>query len=178
MEKALLKRWSIIGVFITYVLAAGWHFLYSDVMQNGVTAAIAPVNESPWEHAKLFFVPAIIFYLVLFIIAGKKFPNFLFSHTISLLLMPVMMLILFYAYQLVIPESFIVDLILTFVVIALGQLIAYRLTISKLKLSGAGFNVASAVIVLAMLAVYIAFTYNPPHWIPFQDPEDMHFGIR
>ena len=54
MEKKLLKKWSIIGVFITFVLASGWHFLYSNVLQNGITAAIAPVNESPWDTLSFF----------------------------------------------------------------------------------------------------------------------------
>jgi hypothetical protein len=177
MEKKLLRRWSIIGVFITFLLAGGWHFLYSNVMQNGIIAAIAPVNESPWEHAKLFFIPALIVYIIIYFIAGKKFPNFIFSHAVSLLIMPAMMLLLFYAYQLVIPDSLAADLVLTFIVLALGQLVAYKFTVSKLKISGAGYKTAAAVIVLAILAVFIAFTYNPPHWTPFQNPEDMRYGI-
>jgi hypothetical protein len=177
MEKKLLRRWSIIGVFITFLLDGGWHFLYSNVMQNGIIASIAPVNESPWEHAKLFFIPAIIVYLIIYLIAGKKFPNFIFSHAVSLLLMPVMMIALFYAYQIVIPDSLAADLVLTFIVLALGQLIAYKLTVSNLKLSGIGYNTAAAVIILAILAVFIAFTYNPPHWTPFMDPEKLKYGI-
>lgn len=177
MEKKLLKRWSIIGVFITSLLASGWHFLYSDVAQNGITAAIAPVNESPWEHSKLFFIPAIIVYVLIYLIAGRKFPNFIFSHAVALLIMPVMMLILFYAYRLVLPDSLAADIILTFVVIALAQLLAYKLTVSKCKLSGAGYNIVAAAIVLAMLILFITFTYYPPHLTPFQDPNDMHYGI-
>jgi hypothetical protein len=177
MEKKLLKKWSIISVFITFLLASGWHFLYSDIVQNGITAAIAPVNESPWEHSKLFFIPAIIVYLIIYFIIGRKFPNFIFSHALALLIMPIMMLLLFYAYQLVLPDSLAADIILTFIVIALAQLIAYKLTVSKCKLSGAGFNIASAVIVLAMLILFITFTYYPPHLIPFQDPNDLNYGI-
>jgi hypothetical protein len=177
MENRLLKKWSIISVFIMFALAAGWHFLYSDIVQNGITASIAPVNESPWEHSKLFFIPAIIVYVLLYIIEGKNFPNFVFSHAIMLIIMPVMMLILFYAYQLFIPDSLAADIVLTFVVIAVAEFIAYKLTVSDLKLSGTPFNIASAVIVLIMLALFIAFTYYPPNLPPFQDPEDLHYGI-
>lgn len=177
MEKKLLRKWSIIGVFITFILASGWHFLYSDLLQKGITAAIAPVNESPWEHSKLFFIPAILVYVLIYFIVGRKFPNFVFSYAITLVIMPAMMLLLFYAYQLVIPDSLAADIVLTFIIIAVGQLIAYKLTVSKLKLSGTGFNIVSALIVLGLLAVFITFTFSPPHWTPFQDPNDMHFGI-
>ena len=67
-------------------------------------------------------------------------------------------------------DSLAADIILTLIVIALGQFIAYKLTVSNCKLSGAGFNIAAALIVIAMLAVFIAFTWYPPHLTPFQGP--------
>lgn len=175
-DKKKLFVWSIIGVFITFILAGGWHFLYSHGFKSGITAAIAPVNESPWEHAKLFFVPAIIWYAVLYFIVGKKFPNFIFSHAIVLPVMPAIML-LFYGYQLVLPDSLVIDIIISFIVLALGQLIAYSLTILKCRLSGAGYSMAALAIVLAMLALFIFFTYNPPHCDLFFDRSEMKYGI-
>lgn len=176
-DRKKLKTWSIIGIFVTFLLAAGWHYLYSDVAKCGVTAAIAPVNESPWEHAKLLFVPAIIWYVILYFIAGRKFPNYIFSHAAALPVMPAMMLLLFYAYQLVRPESIVIDIIIAFIVLALGQLIAYSLTVSKYRLSGAGYNTAAMAIVLGMLALFTAFTYSPPRWEIFFDSSQMKYGI-
>lgn len=176
-DEKKLKVWSIAGVFITFLLAAGWHYLYSDVIKSGVTAAIAPVNESVWEHAKLFFMPAIIWYVILYFIVGRKFPNFIFSHAVVLPMMPAMMLLLFYAYQLVLPESLAIDIIISFIVLALGQLIAYSLTVSKHALWGAGFRAAAMMIVIGMLALFTAFTYSPPHWDMFFDSGEMKYGI-
>ncbi len=176
-DKKKLRVWSIIGVFVVFLLAAGWHFVYSDVLKSGITAAIAPVNESPWEHAKLFFLPAIIWYVILYFIAGRKFENFIFSHAIALPIMPVIMLLLFYGYQLILPESLAIDILISFVVVALGQLIAYALTVSKKKLSGARWNAAAMIIVLVMLAVFIYFTYSPPKIDMFFDRSEMKYGI-
>lgn len=175
-DKKRLMVWSVVGTFIVFLMAAGWHFLYSDVLKSGITAAIAPVNESPWEHAKLFFVPALIWYVILYFIAGRKFPNFVFSHAISLPAMPPLMLGLYYAYQLFIPESLAIDIALSYVVIALGQLIAYKLTVSKCRLSGPGYAIASFAIVLGLLALFIVFTYDPPHLEIFMDPESGGYG--
>ncbi len=160
--KRKLKKWSIIGVFVVFVLAAGWHFLY-DLLPCGFIAGIAPVNESPWEHAKLFFMPAIIWYVIMYFIVGKEFPNYIFSHAVALLFMPVFMLLLFYAYQTLLEETLPLDIANSFITIALGQFLAYKLTTSKLKLSGPGYNTAAMAIILGMLAVYIVFTFNPPH---------------
>lgn len=176
-DKKKLMIWSVIGTFVVFLLAGGWHFLYSDILKSGVTAAIAPVNESPWEHAKMFFVPALIWYIILYFIAGRKFPNFVFSHAVSLLVMPVLMFGLFYTYQLFVPDNLIVDIIISFVVIALGQLIAYKLTVSKRSLSGPVYTVVSLAIVLGLFVLYTVFTYNPPHFEIFADPESGRYGI-
>ncbi len=176
-DKKKLLVWSIAGIFITFLLAAGWHYLYSDVIKCGITAAIAPVNESPWEHVKLFFMPALIWYVILYFIAGRKFPNFTFSHAVVLPMMPALMLALFYGYQLVLAESLAIDIIISFIVVAAGQLIAYALTVSKLKLSGTRYKTAAMVIVMAMLALFIFFTYDPPRCDMFFDRSEMKYGI-
>ncbi len=176
-DKKKLMVWSVIGTFIVFLLAGGWHFLYSDVLKSGVTAAIAPVNESPWEHAKLFFVPAVIWYVILYFIAGRRFPNFVFSQALTLPLMPALMLGLFYAYQLFIPHNLAVDLTISYIIVALGQFIAYKLTVSKRDLSGPRFTAAAMAIVLGLLALFIVFTYSPPRFDIFMDPKSGRYGI-
>jgi hypothetical protein len=79
----------------------------------------------------------------------------MFSHAIVLPLMPATMLLLFYGYQLILPENLTVDIMITFIVVALGQLMAYVLTVSKLDLSCTGYKAAAMIIVLTMLAVFI-----------------------
>ena len=171
-----LKVWSIIGVFITFAIAGGWHFLY-EVLPCGVIGAIAPVNESPWEHAKLFFVPALLWYVALYFIVGKRFPNFLFAYSISLLVMPTLMLLLYYAYLPFIGESLAANLINSFVSFAIGAYIAYRLTRSKKDFSGVPYRIAALLIVLALLVVFTAFTIAPPHIGLFWDPSSQLYGL-
>ena len=51
------RKWGL--VFTLAVLGgAALHFLY-DVWPNPLTAVLAPVNESVWEHLKLFFWPTL-----------------------------------------------------------------------------------------------------------------------
>ena len=177
MEKKALRGWCAAATLLTFLLATFWHFLYSDFLRCYIAAAIAPVNESPWEHAKLFFLPAVITYLILYLIIGRKFENFVFSHAVSLLIMPFLMLLLFYAYQLVIPENLAADIALTYIVIAIGQLIAYKMTVSGTKLSGAVFKAASALIVLGLLVLFAVLTFFPPHCGIFFDSNSMRYGI-
>ncbi len=73
-----LKRWCVIGVFVVLAIASLWHFIY-EWLPCGFMASISPVNESPWEHAKLFFVPPLIWYVVMYFAAGRRYPNFVFA---------------------------------------------------------------------------------------------------
>lgn len=45
-------------------LGTGWHFLYT-AAPCPLTAILAPVNESVWEHLKLLFYPTLLCALVL-----------------------------------------------------------------------------------------------------------------
>jgi len=110
---------------------------------------------------------------------GRKFPNFVFAHSVALLVMPVFMLLLYYAYSrlLGIEESLVLNLINSFLTIALGSFIGYRLTVSAHNFATTAYDIAAMVIVIGMLAVYIVFTYNPPICDLFYDPSRMKYGI-
>jgi len=171
-----LRRWSIIGVFVVFGLAAAWHFLYV-WLPSGFTAAIAPVNESPWEHAKLFFIPAIIWYVILFFIEGKNYPNFQFAHGISLLVMPFFMLGLYYLYSSFIEETLAFDLINSLLTSALGAFVGYKLTTSERDFSKEKYKYIAVVIVVVLAAVFVLFTFRPPRLDPFLDDGQGKYGI-
>lgn len=175
MDKKL-RKWSIIGVFFSFAIAGGWHFLY-EAAPCGIIAAIAPANESPWEHAKLFFLPAIIWYTAQYFIVGRRYPNYIFAHSIALPAMPALMLALYYAYVPLTGESLAANLINSFVTFAAGAWLAYRLTVSKKNFSRGIFKVAALLIVLALLAIFITFTFAPLHYALFYDTSAGHYGI-
>jgi hypothetical protein len=146
-------------------------------LRTGITAVLAPVNESPWEHAKLFFMPAVIWYVILYFIVGRKFPNFVFSHAIALIVMPVFMLAAYYIHSQFVEDTNVLDIVNTFLTAAVGQYTAYRLTTSRLRLSGLGFKTGASVIVIGILALFIVFTFYPPLCDMFFDRSRMKYGI-
>lgn len=175
-DDSQLKKWSIIGVFVIFGLAVLWHFAY-DWLPNALTASLFPVNESPWEHVKLFFLPALIYFMIQRRVVGKYYPNFVFSHILMLPFMPLAMLLLHYLYQALGIESVVLDIITTFIIIALAVFIAYKLTLSKARLHGTVFRIAAFTIVIAMFIIYTALTFYPPKLPLFQDSQTLQYGI-
>lgn len=163
------RKACIIGIFVIFALSVLWHFLF-ELLPGVVTAAISPVNESPWEHTKLFFFPALIWYAVLFAVAGKRYANFVFAHAIMLIAMPVTALLLHGFYRLFAPELVALDIIITFLAIALWSLMAYRLSAAAIKLHGPLFIFAALVIVLGIAIIQAVFTFCPPNHPLFHDP--------
>ncbi|MEX1376544.1 MAG: DUF6512 family protein [Eubacteriales bacterium] len=175
-ENKKLLTWQIAGVFAVFTLAAIWHFVYAQVPYKAL-AVIFPVNESPWEHVKLFFFPAVILYLVQYIFVGKEYKNFAFAHALALLIMPAVMFAMFYGYRLIlgIEEKLLYDIIITFIAIALGSFLAYRITISQKE---HGKKIYAVMIgVAALLAAQGVLTFFQPEAPLFYDKNVDAYGI-
>ena len=64
MAEKRWRTWETVGLLV--VLAAGnlLHFVYDWTGQSPIAAPLAAVNESTWEHMKLFITPWVLWSLV------------------------------------------------------------------------------------------------------------------
>jgi hypothetical protein len=175
-DNGKLRRWCIIGVFAVMVMATLWHFIYG-WLPCGFLVAISPVNESPWEHAKLFFIPPLIWYIVMYFTVGRRYPNYVFAGAISLVLMPALILLLHVIFSSIIEETLPLDIVNSLVTIAFGMWVTYRLTVSKRKLNGVVFSTASVIIIVGLIILYATLTYHPPVHPLFMDKQTNQYGV-
>jgi len=176
MNITTLKEFSIVGILVIFLLAALWHFMYAKVPTPFV-GIVSPVNESPFEHAKLFFIPAILFFIVEYIAIGHEFPNYLFAHSIALLLMPIFMLLFYSLYSPYLERTLLLDVLNAFLTTALGVVTAYYLTISDRDFSRPIYTALAVLIPVAMLLLYAVFTFYPPKAVLFLDKNTGKYGI-
>ena len=73
-----LPKKLLTALVVTTLAGACLHFLYV-LLPNPVTALLAPVNESLWEHLKIFFWPYLAAALLL-TRGGPGLSLFLISH--------------------------------------------------------------------------------------------------
>lgn len=177
MEKPTL--WIILGTIFIIFLGTAMHFAYSSTGWL-LFGLVAPVNESPWEHLKLSFWPAILFLIFEYFFMYKKYKphNFHLGRTVGILLMPAIILIIFYSYTAFTPdhESILaVDISSFIVAIIIGQLVSLKFYRSKLFSEKA--NKYSILALIVWAAILLIFTFYPPHLLPFQDPKDLTYGI-
>jgi hypothetical protein len=175
VKKSIL-RWELGGIAFIVVLGSLLHFAFEWSGGAIPVASIAAVNESVWEHLKLGFWPALVYAALEYSRFGKSANNFHFAKTIGIYLIPITIVVLFYAYTAILGHDLLIADIAIFVVaIIVGQLVSYRLlTASPLSARLNRF----APIALAVLGIlFVLFTFYPPQVPLFRDPISGGYGI-
>jgi hypothetical protein len=162
--------WQIIGVVVIFGLGALWHFMYEWIQWKPI-GWFLPVNESVWEHVKLMFWPALLYYVVEGIFLYKKTNNFIFAKSIAFYFTPLMSMGIFYAVYFATGfENFIFDTVVLFILTGIQQFISYKL-LTREPIAGEKhiILIMIAIILIVTLAILlIAFTYYPPKIILFE----------
>lgn len=148
---------------VTTLVGACLHFLYT-LLPNPVTAVLAPVNESLWEHLKILLWP---YLAAMFLLSRNGAPG---SRTPWLLTAPVLavaMLGIGWLYHMTLGgEALVVDIGLYVVLMAAGFLLPEILAdTSERPMLGT----LSVLIVLALAAAMVVFTFLPPDYPLFLD---------
>jgi hypothetical protein len=172
MDRLLL--WEIAGMIVIVFLGSFMHFTYELSGNNPVVGAVSAVNESTWEHLKLSVFPALLFALIETRPLGEK-RNFLPAKALGVSLMPIMIVVLFYGYQLVLPDSLFMDILIFVVAVVIGQVASYAIMASTQDYST--YNVASIALLLLLPVIFAIFTFYTPHLFLFQDPIGLGYGI-
>jgi hypothetical protein len=169
-------RWELGGIAFIVVLGSLLHFAFEWSGDSVAVAPIGAVNESVWEHLKLGFWPALVYAALEYGRFGRSAENFRLAKTVGIYLIPITIVVLFYAYTAILGHDFLIADILIFIAaVIVGQLVSYRLLVAS-PLS-ARLN-RFAPIALAVLGVlFVLFTFHAPQLSVFRDPISGGYGI-
>ncbi len=175
-----IKIWQIVGAFVIFGVGAVWHFMFEWLGDPVWLGWFFPVNESVWEHVKLMFWPAVLYFLIEGIFIFKKTNNFLLAKMSVLFFTPIMNIIVFYTYTGVTGyENFIIDSIVLFLITCVQQYISYKLlTREEIWRNKKWLRITLAIIGIVILGAFLVYaTYYPPHIPLFMDNNFMDYGI-
>lgn len=172
------KKWIILGIPVLFIMGSLMHFLYELSGRNVIVALFSPVNESVWEHLKMVVLPIILWWSLYYIVKGEKnkidknkwFTSALISLLIALISIPFMFYFYTGAFGI---ESVAIDVIILFLSIAFGQLLALFYYSNK-----GGINyIIPVLIMIFIICIFMYFTFNPPHLPLFMDSQTGQYGI-
>ncbi len=175
MKRTILV-YELVGIVFIIILGSLLHFTFELSDHQAVVGIFSSVNESVWEHLKLAFWPALFFAIIEYR-PLKSIGNFLFAKGVGIYLMPTIIAVLFYSYTAIIGESvFAMDILIFIIAVIIGQLVSYKLLVSKKFPKSWGRIFLIALILLA--ALFVIFTFYPPHLPIFQDPITGGYGFH
>ncbi len=96
---------NITAFLIISILGTVGHFLYELTGKKMGVGLFFPVNESTWEHLKLLFYPALIYFTGEYLINFKNKKTYVSASVISIFIGIISIIVFFYTYQGVIGKN-------------------------------------------------------------------------
>ncbi len=168
------KKLEIAGFFIISALAVLFHFLY-ELLPSPIIAAIAPVNESIWEHIKIIYFPYLIWSIIeYFILKPEDKKAFKTAKSYALALMPIILIAFNYTYSGIIGKHITaIDVGSTFVYLLIAFLISYN----GYKKRWSKLSNTACLLSMVFCFALIIFTFSPPRLELFKDSTTGSYGI-
>ncbi len=173
--KRNVSLWQFLGFGVTSLGGTLLHFLYDWTNENTISALIAGVNESTWEHMKLLFFPLFAFAVVQSFFF-KEYKNFWCTKLIGTLSGLISIPVLFYTYNSAFGKSpdwlnitiFFISAAITFVV----ETLLFKKEKPNCKYPVLAFGILCIIGIL-----FFVFTFAPLQIPLFQDPLTNTYGI-
>ncbi len=173
--KKSVGLWQLWGFVTVSLLGTLLHFLYEWTGESVWVAPISGVNESTWEHMKLFFFPAIAFAVFESFFMRERRDYWcikLRGIILGLVLIPV----IYYTYNGAIGKS---PDWLNISIFFISAAVAFIYETRQLRKREPVCTYSKlAIAVLCVLgAMFVIFTFAPPEIAIFMDPVSGEFGI-
>ncbi|MBQ8795606.1 MAG: hypothetical protein IJZ54_04205 [Clostridia bacterium] len=176
MQKKLFLRLEIAGAFIVFIIATLLHFLY-DLSPSVLTALFASVNESIWEHIKIFSVAFIFYSFVELLWARPSFKRFVVAKTVGLFAQGAFIPLAYYSYTFFTQKPVLIaDLLIGFTGSVLGFLVSYRLYKGNGELEK--YFLTALMFLFLVLMCLMSFSFFPPKAELFRDVVTGEYGIK
>ncbi len=172
----LFKRLEIIGGAFVFLLACFLHFFYELSGYSVLGSLFGAVNESVWEHIKIFALPYIIWAMAELLWAKPPLRKFIWAKAVGVYSLGFFLAGFYYLYTAFTGEHIAAISILSSLFFSfLAHFISYKITLCD-KNRGQMFYTGLLLLLLALIMI-ICFTYYPPEDSLFRDPISGGYGL-
>lgn len=168
MKKHILIYTILCALFVAVFGTLG-HFFYEWSGYNHYVGLFFPVNESTWEHMKLFFFPALTCYIVLCFLKRKNEPCIIYAFPRAIFLGTFFIPVLFYTYSGILGFTVtFIDIAIFYISVFLSFFYLYKSTVSVKKLD---YSLPLNIGLIFLTLLFMCFSYNPPSLGIFEIPK-------
>ncbi|MGN0550611.1 MAG: DUF6512 family protein [Acutalibacteraceae bacterium] len=175
-QKKHLKWAEFAGVFFTFGVGTVLHFVFEWSGGAVWSVLFGAVNESVWEHIKIFTIPYLAWSFIELAAARPPFKMFVISKTVGIYSLGLAEILFFYLYTAFTGKAVLwVDILSVFVFIALAHVLSYKIT--YLQRDFRVWFPLAAVLLFLYFCMFFWFTVSPPKAELFKDPVTGTFGL-
>ncbi len=172
-DRGVALRWTLLGFAVIFLVGSALHFTHELSGYQDWVGWFSAVNESAWEHLKMFWFPAAVFALVQHAFIRDRVNNYWYGVGLGLLLVPVGVLGSFYLYLgILLPiqgrGTLALDIGTAVVGVAWSQVATYRAWTRPDRPGRTARTVVGVANVL-LAAGMALFTFLPPRAFLFED---------
>lgn len=160
----------VLAFIIIGTVGTLWHFVYEWTGENPIVGAIAPVNESVWEHLKLLFFPALIYLIIEYFLSKERYENLISAGVIGIIMGMLTITAFFYTYTGVLGfDSPILDVLSYYLGLVVTLYVKSRI-LRKKSFSSKTAKYLSLIIAAVTAALFIVWSFCPPRFGIFIPP--------
>lgn len=176
MNDKTFKRLEAVGGAVVFAIASFLHFFYDLSGGSVLGALLGSVNESIWEHLKIFSIGYMLWAVTELLWAKPPLKAFVWAKAVGLYSLCLSIACFFYIYTTLLGTSSVVlNLTSSLAFSFLAHLISYKLTLSE-RNKGQFFLTGTMMLFLIFIMI-LSFTYFPPEAKLFLDPVTQTYGI-
>ena len=176
MNEKLFRRLEAFGGAVVFAIASFLHYFYDLTHGSILGTLFGAVNESVWEHLKIFTLAYIFWAIIELFWAKPPLRQFVWGKALGLYFLCVSIAAFFYLYTPIIGKPILaLDLISSLIFAFLSHYISYKVTLLRTN-RGQNFYTGVMMIFLALVMI-LSFTYYPPKAPLFQDYSTGMYGI-
>ena len=165
------------GAVFIYSLAVFLHFVYELSGGSALGMVFGAVNESVWEHVKIFSIAYMAWAMIQLLYLRLPFKQYAVSKCIGLYALLGAMIGFYYAYTAVVGTNIpLVDILSSLVFVIAAQWLSFVLETGDNRLRD--FFVPAMLTLFLYYLMFFSFTAFPPRTGLFRDPVNGGYGIE
>lgn len=161
---------NLIAFIVIGGLGSLFHFVYEWTNENMIVGLFFSVNESVWEHLKLIFYPALIYFTAEYFIIKPKTDNYISQITVSIFYAMATTISLFYIYTGILGFNVDVINIMIFLLSVIVLIIKRNKIAEEEKFKSKNAKILFIFLLVITALLFAVWSYNPPSLGIFTPP--------
>lgn len=151
-----------LAFIIIGIVGTLWHFIYEWTGENPIVGAVAPVNESVWEHLKLLFFPALFYFIIEYFLSKELYENLISAGAIGIFTGMLTIIAFFYTYKGILGFDVPALDVLSYF-LGVGVMLYVKSRILRNKSFSSKASKCLSIIITAVTAVlFVIWSFYPP----------------